>query len=82
MKKIWLTRCGKHHFNGQESIKVESLNEHFDGLQIHDSDIFWIIAVIGSDEDFISVKFVRRRCKFERAVAKVAQKVERNWTCV
>jgi hypothetical protein len=70
----------KHHFNGQESVfELESLNEHFDGLQIHESDILELsLPALLPYEDFISVKFVKERdVNFESAVAKeVAPKVE------
>jgi hypothetical protein len=63
----------KHHFNGQETVfEVESLNENFEGLQIQETDIFELIQpVIGSDEDFISVNFIKESdINFANAVAK------------
>jgi hypothetical protein len=70
----------KHHFNGQESVfELESLNEHFEGLQIHETDIFeLIIPVLLPYEDFISVNFVKESdVDFSHSTAKeVAPKVE------
>jgi len=57
------------HFNGQQVLfKVSSLNEHFEGLQIHDSDILLI-----EEEAYIKVGDVN----FDNATAnEVAPKVE------
>lgn len=52
MKQEELVNKGvEKHFNGQEVLfKVSSLNEHFEGLQIHESDIISI-----EDVDFVKV---------------------------
>ena len=57
------------HFNGQQVLfKVSSLNKHFEGLQIHDSDILLI-----EEEAYIKVGDVN----FDNATANdVAPKVE------
>lgn len=59
------------HFDGQEVLfSVESLNIHFDGLLIHESDF---ITVEGKEGNFVKVGDV----SFDNATAnKVAAKVE------
>ena len=42
-KEKLITKGVKKHFDGQEVLfSVASLNEHFDGLQIHESDVLYI----------------------------------------
>lgn len=57
------------HFNGQEVLfKVSSLNEHFEGLQIHESDAIFVDGV-----EFVKVGDVN----FDNATAnEVSPKVE------
>ena len=72
------------HFNGQQVLfKVSSLNEHFEGLQIHDSDIITLlIPNIGAEKDYDEVEFVKvGDVNFDNATAnEVAPKVEEEET--
>jgi hypothetical protein len=67
----------KKHFNGQIVLfAVESLNEHFDGLQIHDTDIVKIEQWDGDElvgtEEYIKASDVN----FDGAVAKEVAPIE------
>jgi hypothetical protein len=75
-----ITKGVEKHFNGQEVLfKVESLKENFDGLSMFETDIIELtMPVIGSEEDFDTVQFLKLRdVDFTNAVAKeVAPEVE------
>jgi hypothetical protein len=48
-----ITKGVKHHFNGKETVfEVDSLHKHFEGLLIHESDIFEV------EQDGIEVEYV------------------------
>lgn len=72
------------HFDGQKVLfKVDSLQEYFDGLQIHESDIVEIQEEVKSDDDgtekqFVAVQYViAADVNFDNATAnEVAPKVE------
>ena len=58
----------KKHFNGQVVLfNVESLKEHFDGLQIHDTDV---ISILDSEDEQL-VEYIKAvDVNFDNAVAK------------
>lgn len=62
----------KHSFNGQTTIfEVESLNEHFDGLQYHESDF------IPVDEEDGSADYIKHTdVNFDNATPKEVKPVE------
>lgn len=54
-KEKLITKGVKKHFNGQEVLfSVASLNEHFEGLQIHETDILYI-GEEDDVEDFVKI---------------------------
>jgi hypothetical protein len=58
----------KKHFNGQVVLfNVESLKEHFDGLQIHDTDV---ISILDSEDEQL-VEYIKAvDVNFDNSVAK------------
>lgn len=62
----------KHAFNGQTTVfEVDSLNEHYDGLQYHDSDIITI-----ADGESVTEYIKHSDLNFDNATAKEVKPVE------